>query len=107
MKRGQAEAFGGGLFLIGLGIIFLRQDLSFWPWILVALAVVELPNALFRPHRLYAWHSIIWLVGLALLFHFHIFWPGILFLVGASVIVHSLREPKKTRWGRQNNEDEA
>jgi len=102
MKRGQSEAFGSGLFLIALGFIFLREDLQFWPWILVALAVTQLPAMLFRPDRWYAWQSFIWLVGLALLFHFHIFWPGILFVIGLSTIAWSLREAA----GRKRDEGE-
>ena len=91
MTRKQADAFGGGLFLIALGAIFLIKELAFWPWILVALAAVQLPSLFNRPGRWLAWQSIIWLVGIAVLVYLGIIWPGILFVIGASVIAWSLR----------------
>lgn len=49
------------------------------------------------------YQSGLWLVGLALLFYFEIFWPGILILLGMSALVGALTRPMmdKTPNGEQ------
>ena len=89
-KAKTYSGISGGLFLIGLGIIFLLDAVSFWPWILVVIGVSSLPGALAADRGWYGWQSFFWLTGLAILFYTGLFWPGILILVGVSTLVGSL-----------------
>ncbi|MFO7696399.1 MAG: hypothetical protein R6X16_04490 [Anaerolineae bacterium] len=91
MKTNRENALSMGLFLIGIGLIFLLPGVGFWPWILVVLAIAGLPNALSRGRDWMAWQSTFWLIGLALLFAFDVLWPGVLLLAGVSVLFGGLR----------------
>lgn len=83
------ESISGGIFLIGLGILFLT-DLGFWPWILVVIGLSGLPASLAQNRGWYGWQGFLWMLGLAILFASGFFWPGILILVGASMLVAAL-----------------
>jgi hypothetical protein len=78
------------LFFIGLAVIFFVKEISFWPWILVVIALAWLPWSLATKKGWYGWNSFVWLVGLAVLFHFNVFWPGILILIGVSMALGAL-----------------
>lgn len=94
-RKGRIETIGGGMFLIALGAIFYFEQISFWPWILAAIGVTQIPGLFFRRSMVYAWHTVIWMGGLAVLFHFGLFWPGVLFLAGASAIAFALVKEEK------------
>ncbi len=82
----------GGMFLIGLGLIFLLQ-MPFFPTI---LAVIGLSSLLAGLATGRGWHGIqggVWLVGLFFLFYYNIFWPGILILLGVSLLIGALTRP--------------
>ena len=80
------ESISGGIFLIGLGILFLT-DLGFWPWILVVIGLSGLPASLAQNRGWYGWQGFLWMLGLAILFASGFFWPGILILIGLSMLV--------------------
>ncbi len=84
------EALSGGIFLIGLGILFLVPGLSFWPWILVVVGLAGLPASLANKRGWLGWQGFFWLAGLAILFASGHFWPGILILIGVSMLVGAL-----------------
>lgn len=88
-------SLSGGIFLIGLGLLFLIPGASFWPWILVVVGVSQLPAALSGKQRWMGWHGFFWMVGLALLFWSGHFWPGILILVGISAIIEALMHERE------------
>jgi hypothetical protein len=82
-------SLSGGIFLIGTGLIFLLR-LPVFPTI---LAVVGASSALAGLATGRGWEGAqtgLWLLGLALLFHFEIFWPGILILVGLSALLGAM-----------------
>jgi hypothetical protein len=81
------ESLSGGLFLIGLGVLFLVPGVGFWPWILVVIGLSQLPASLANERGWMGWQSFFWLVGLAILFEIGFFWPGILILVGVSMVI--------------------
>lgn len=86
------QYYGGlsaGLFLIGLGLLFLLQ-VGIWPWILAVIGVANLPASLANKKGWYAWQGFIWLVGLAILFASGYFWPGLLILIGVSMLCGAL-----------------
>jgi len=86
----QLETLSGGIFLIGLGLLFLVPGLSFWPWILAVIGLSQLPAALSRKQGWYGLQGVFWMVGLALLFWSGFFWPGILILIGVATLVGAL-----------------
>jgi hypothetical protein len=82
----------GGLFLIGIGLIFLLR-MPFFPTILAVLGLSSM-LAGFASGR--GWQGVqggIWLVGLFVLFYFDILWPGILILIGISVLIGAITRP--------------
>jgi len=84
------ETLSGGIFLVGLGILFLVPGLSFWPWILVVIGLAGLPASLANQKGWLGWQGFFWLVGLAVLFASGYFWPGILILIGVTTLVGAL-----------------
>ncbi|MHB1317569.1 MAG: hypothetical protein ACYCYF_03015 [Anaerolineae bacterium] len=90
MKTNRENALSMGLLLIGIGLIFLLPGIGFWPWILVVVALAGLPSALSRGRDWMAWQGTFWLIGMAILFAFDLFWPGVLLLAGVSVLLGGL-----------------
>lgn len=80
----------GGIFLIGLGILLLVPGVGIWPWILAVIGLASLPASLATKRGWYGWQGFFWLVGLAILFAYGLFWPGILILAGISVLMGGL-----------------
>jgi hypothetical protein len=86
------EEATGGIVLIGIGLIFLLE-LDFFPWILVVAGFASLPGSIAKEGLWAGSQSFLWLVGIALLFAFDFFWPGILILAGLSTIAGALFKP--------------
>jgi len=106
MGTRRYSALSGGIFLIGLGILFLVPQIDFWPWILVVLGVAGLPASLARKKGWYGWQGFFWLTGLAILFWSGFLWPGILILAGVSILLGALtRGSEGSPW--QSEEEEA
>ena len=84
------ETLSGGIFLVGLGILFLVPGLGFWPWILVVIGLAGLPASLANNRGWIGWQGFLWMAGLALLFWSGYFWPGILILIGVSTLIGAL-----------------
>jgi len=84
------EGLSGGIFLIGLGLLFLVPGIGFWPWILVVIGAASLPASLAANKGWVGWQSFFWMCGLAVLFGTGYFWPGILILIGLSSLLGAL-----------------
>jgi predicted membrane protein len=82
-----AGSLTGGLVLIGLAILFLVDSISFWPWILAVIGVAILPGSIIKDGWRHSITGSAWLIGLALCFYFEMFWPGILILIGITLIL--------------------
>jgi hypothetical protein len=106
-NKRAAESLGAGLFLIGLGILFLVPGVSIWPWILVVIGVSGLPAALGNRQGWYGLQGFFWLAGLAILFATGLFWPGILILAGISSLVGALtRDGQGSPFGERRSSGE-
>jgi hypothetical protein len=87
MNLNKQSTYAAGVILIGLGVVAL-----FHLWSLIFPAALLAGGvAAYRQRRQMgrlneAIQVGMWGVGLALLFPVHFFWPGILFLAGASVL---------------------
>ena len=90
MKDKPYETLSGGIFLIGLGILFLVPGVSFWPWILAVIGAAGLPASLANQKGWLGWQGFFWMLGLAILFATGQFWPGILILIGVSMLFGAL-----------------
>jgi hypothetical protein len=82
----------GGIILIGIGIIFLA-NIDFFPAILVVIGLAGLPESVAQKGFWAGIQSAVWLIGIAALFAFDIFWPGILILIGLSTVAGALVRP--------------
>ncbi|MGI6376946.1 MAG: hypothetical protein ACOX3S_13255 [Anaerolineae bacterium] len=86
----SADSMGAGIFLIGLGVVFLlRNRIDFLPWVLAVIAISRVPAALASDRGWEAWQAPFWLLGLAILFGTGLLWPGILVLVGLSMLLRA------------------
>lgn len=95
MNRGEKNALHGtgmGILLIGLGVLFLL-DLDILPWILVVFGLAGLPSSIAEKGFWAGLQGLIWAVGLAILLKTGEFWPGILILIGASILAGSFARP--------------
>ena len=84
-RKSALEGASGGIFLIGLGILFLSK-VEFFPWILVVIGLAGLPGSVARKGFWAGIQGFIWLTGLAI-------WPGILILVGLSILAGAIVQP--------------
>ena len=89
MNKKYYETLSGGIFLIGLGLLFLTRW-GIWPWILVVIAFAQLPMLLAQNQGWAGWQGFFWLIGLAVLFASGRFWPWVLILVGISVLIGAI-----------------
>ena len=75
----------GGLWLIGLGLLFLTS--TFWPGILVLVGISAYLEQQARGQPQYALRALLVPCGLALLFWTGHFWPYILILLGVIALL--------------------
>lgn len=90
MKRQHYHTLSAGIFLIGLGLLFLLPGVDFFPWILVVIGAASLPESLAQNRGWMGWQGFFWMAGLAILFASGYFWPGILILIGLSMLLGAL-----------------
>lgn len=86
------ENAGGAIVLIGIGLIFLL-GIGFWPWILFVVAVPALLGGIARGGLWAGMQGAVWLVGIGVIALFNIWWPGILILIGISMLVGMVEKP--------------
>ncbi len=89
----QGEGIGGAVFMIGLGVLFLVDDVAFWPWILVVIGLSGAVESIPQEGLWAGSQGLVWMAGLAILFETGQFWPGILILIGLSTLVGALVRP--------------
>ncbi len=85
ISRQQGERISGGVFLIGLALLFMTK-VSFWPGILFVLGAASLARGLAEGRQ---WRNIqgaLWLVGLGLFFSYGLSMPFLLFLIGGVML---------------------
>ena len=96
--RRSADSMGVGILLIGIGTLFMLRDrVDFFPWVLAIIGIAGIPEALSRGRNWAAWQGVFWLIGLAVLFAADILWPGILILVGGSMLLRALTTTKRAQ----------
>jgi hypothetical protein len=91
-EKSALEGTSGGIILIGIGLIFLLK-IDFFPAILVVLGLAGLPESIAKKGLWAGLQGAVWLIGLAILFATGTIWPGILILIGASMLLGALVRP--------------
>lgn len=81
----RLRQMNGGLWLIGLGMLFLTG--TFWPGILVLIGISAYLEETARGRHQEALRTLIFTLGLAVLFALGWFWPGILILLGLTALL--------------------
>lgn len=76
------EGASGGIFMLGLALLFLTG--TFWPGILILIGLTGFLSSMGQNRSWAGVQGLVWMVGLALLLSTGRFWPGILFLIGIS-----------------------
>jgi hypothetical protein len=97
-KRRSSETAGGiigGLFLIGLALLFATGTI--WPGILVLVGITAFVGAATNGEARGGFIGAAFMVGMAFLFASDTFWPGILVLVGITAILGAVLKPGKKR----------
>ena len=98
IKAEKLDGLSGGIFMIGLGVLFLVDSIDFWPWILVLIGFTSLPSTIGRGDIEGGLQSFVWMCGLALLFSQPgLFFPGILILVGISIMIGAMGKSSKDK----------
>ena len=110
VSKQRADQIAGGVFLIGLGLLFTNV-ISFWPGILFVIGAANIARGIAEGR---AWYSVsggLWLIGLGFVFLFHFSWPVLLILIGVSMLFgYSVRdhwresEKAKNDWKHKNDE---
>lgn len=78
--------------LIGIGLIFLL-GIDFWPWILFVVAVPALLSGIAKDGLWAGLQGALWLVGIGVIALLGIWWPGILILIGLSMLIGTIEKP--------------
>jgi hypothetical protein len=114
ITKERADQIAGGVFLIGLGLLFTNV-ISFWPGILFVIGAANIARGMAQGREWYNVSGGVWLIGLGFVFLFHFSWPVLLILIGASMLFgYSVKdhwrhdgegEKFKNEWKRKNDED--
>lgn len=86
VSKQRADQIAGGVFLVGLGLLFTGV-LDFWPGILFVIGISNIARGMAEGRD---WHSVpggLWLIGLGVVFLFNFNWPVLLILLGLTMLV--------------------
>jgi hypothetical protein len=88
----RAQTIAGGMWLIGLGVLFLTN--TFWPGVLVLAGLNAFVHEEARGRRTQAIRNLVMLAGMALVFWTGLFWPGVLILLGVIALLSPELRPR-------------
>ncbi len=88
--RKRSSDPSGGIFVVGLFVLLITG--TFWPGILLLLALASHARAAARGRSWQPPMALVWFGGLAFLFWAKLFWPGILLLI---LLTHLLNKRKR------------
>lgn len=79
-----------GAIMVAGAIVIAALGIDFWPWMLVLFALSIMPLAVAQGGRAGGLFGLYWLVALFAISAADVFWPGVLFVAGGSLIVRAL-----------------
>lgn len=103
MDRKHSDQTAGGVFLIGLALLFLVPGLGFWPGILFVIGASSITHDVLRGK---AWFQSggLFMIGLGLVFAFGFSLPLLLILIGVSMLVGKSQYDR--HWCGMGDDDE-
>jgi len=101
LTKERADQVAGGVFLIGLGLLFTHV-IDFWPGILFVLGASSLARGMAEGREWYTVNGGLWLIGIGLVFLLGFSWPLLLIIIGASMLVG--RTQGWMCWGEDDGE---
>ncbi len=113
MNKTRADQIAGGVFLVGLGLLFANV-ISFWPGILFVIGAANIARGMAEGREWYNVSGGVWLIGLGFVFLFNFSWPILLILIGISMLFgysvtdhwrHQADHKPKNDWKRKNDDD--
>lgn len=84
MNRTNADQLSGGVFFIGLALLFLTG--WWWPGIMFVIGATALAQAMAEGRRWYAAQGALWAIGIGIVFFFGFSLPLLFLLIGAGMI---------------------
>ncbi|MCY3946264.1 MAG: hypothetical protein OXF44_08275 [Anaerolineaceae bacterium] len=93
MDQVPADRLSGGIFLVGLAVVALSGQ--WWPGILVLIGVTTVIRGLLQKLLWKTVGGALWLIALALVFHFGFPWPLLPLLAVAGIVVGARHERNK------------
>ncbi len=97
VSKARADQIAGGVFLVGLGLLFTNVTI-FWPGILFVIGASNIARGMAEGR---AWYNVsggIWLIGLGLVFLLNFSWPVLLILIGASMLFgYSVKDGRREK----------
>lgn len=106
VSKERADQIAGGVFLVGLGLLFTGV-LDFWPGILFVIGASNIARGMAEGR---AWYNVsggIWMIGLGLVFLLNFSWPVILILIGLSMLFgYSVKDHWRTNRLDDTDEEE-
>jgi hypothetical protein len=92
LSKNRADQIAGGVFLIGLGLLF-TDVIDFWPGILFVIGAANIARGMAEGRPWYNVSGGLWMIGLGVVFLFNFSWPMILILIGLSMLFgYSIKE---------------
>jgi hypothetical protein len=103
----RADQVSGGVFLIGLAILFLTGN--WWPGILFVIGTAAIAKNLAQGNDWGGASGGLWLIIVALLFTFGFSLPSLLIFIGMSMLLKYIFQSYLPQWGeekeKRKNED--
>src|SRR5438067_5809027 len=106
LSNRQSEQVSGGIFLIGLGLMFANV-IPWWPGIMFVLGGAAIARGLAEGRGWYALQGGVWLIGIGVLFSSGFSLPLLLIVIGISMLLGTAFKPPFMSHGKLKNEDVA
>ncbi len=84
VDKGRADQISGGVFMIGLAILFMTG--FWWPGIMFVIGASAMARGVAEGQAWYTVPGGLWMIGIGLVFAFNFSWPMILILIGLSML---------------------
>jgi hypothetical protein len=104
LSNRQAEGISGGIFLIGLGLMFANV-IPWWPGIMFVLGGASIAHGLVEGRGRYAFQGGVWMIGIGLLFLKGFNLPLLFILIGISMLLGTVFGPPFISRDKQKNKD--
>lgn len=105
VSKARADQISGGVFFIGLGLIFFTH-VEFWPWILFVIGASSIARGMAEGR---AWYSVsggLFFLGLGLVFLFGFSLPLLLIICGITMLFGYSFRPARVRIGVNSDNDD-